>query len=303
MRGVGGVTVRIKAFFIMVLAALLVVGVACREANGTNSVPSSSPSTGDVMVLPGGGVAPGGVDAPGGRLESVGGFSAGQSTGGFSYVTAPDGSGQQSGLWVSGAGVATAAPDIAQLQVGVEVQDATVAAAQRRAREAMNAISKVLKDSGIADKDIRTTSFNIYQVTRWLDRTQTEEVIGYRVSHLFAVTVRDVDKVGGVIDAVADAGGDVTRIHGISFSVADPTPYLNAAREKAMQDAIAKARQMAQLAGVSLGKPVYIAEGSSYSQPQPMYALKAAAEASAPTPISAGENQFSVTVQMVFAIE
>lgn len=222
----------------------------------------------------------------------------------MSYISVPTISNQQMGLWVSGSGTVSAAPDVAQLSVGVEVQDKTVADAQRRARDAMNAIRKVLLDSGVAEKDIKTTSFNIYQVTQWIDRLGQEEIVGYRVSNMISVKVRNLDNVGAIIDGVAEAGGDVTRINSISFSVDDPTLFLTQAREEAMKDAMAKAKQMAELAEVTLGKPIYITEGSSYSVPTPYpYAMKAMEGAAAPTPISAGENQFTVTVQIVFAIE
>lgn len=238
------------------------------------------------------------------RIETGSGTMVAPLQPSMSYISVPTISNQQMGLWVSGSGTVSAAPDVAQLSVGVEVQDKTVADAQRRARDAMNAIRKVLLDSGVAEKDIKTTSFNIYQVTQWIDRLGQEEIVGYRVSNMISVKVRNLDNVGAIIDGVAEAGGDVTRINSISFSVDDPTLFLTQAREEAMKDAMAKAKQMAELAEVTLGKPIYITEGSSYSVPTPYpYAMKAMEGAAAPTPISAGENQFTVTVQIVFAIE
>jgi uncharacterized protein YggE len=114
--------------------------------------------------------------------------------------------------------------------------------------------------------------------------------------------IRDITKAGTIIDAVTDAGGNLTRINGISFTMNDPTAYNNQAREKAMQDANAKAEQMATLAGITLGKPIYISETSSYI-PTPYY-LKDYAEGGSPsTSISAGELDITLTVQVGYAIE
>ena len=76
--------------------------------------------------------------------------------------------------------------------------------------------------------------------------------------------IREVDNTGIIIDAVARVGGDYIRINGISFTLDDPTAYHGEAREKAMADAEAKAEQLAELAGVKLGKPTYISESGAY---------------------------------------
>ncbi|MBI4297579.1 MAG: SIMPL domain-containing protein [Chloroflexi bacterium] len=289
---------------------LALLTVFCVQATPTPTPapvasPSPTASSPGVMPTPGGiTILPGETGSLSQRIETGSGTMVAPLQPSMSYISVPTISNQQMGLWVSGSGTVSAAPDVAQLSVGVEVQDKTVADAQRRARDAMNAIRKVLLDSGVAEKDIKTTSFNIYQVTQWIDRLGQEEIVGYRVSNMISVKVRNLDNVGAIIDGVAEAGGDVTRINSISFSVDDPTLFLTQAREEAMKDAMAKAKQMAELAEVTLGKPIYITEGSSYSVPTPYpYAMKAMEGAAAPTPISAGENQFTVTVQIVFAIE
>jgi uncharacterized protein YggE len=213
---------------------------------------------------------------------------------------------QSLGLWVDGLGKTTGAPDVVLLTIGVESQQKTVAAAQKLASEAMNAVIQVLKSNGIADKDIQTSQFNIQQVTRWDDKQSTYIVDGYKVSNMVTAKIRDIAKAGPIIDAAAAAGGDLTRVNGIGFTVDDPTPYYKIAREKAVQYAMEKAKQISQVSGVRLGKVLYISEGANYAPVlRENYAMKFSAmdaAAPAPTPISAGELEFQVTVQMVYEI-
>ena len=209
---------------------------------------------------------------------------------------------QQEGIWVSGRGVVTVTPDIAILRLGVEVQAASVAAAQSQAAEAMDRVMTALIDNGVAEKDIQTQYFSIRQVTKW-DRDDEEEVVvGYRVTNKVKAKIRDIDKAGTVIDAVAAAGGDYTRIDSIDFSVDDPSAYYEEAREKAMADAKAKAEQLAELADAELGKATYISESSQ--TPPPIYRGEIYKEAAMAeeTPISPGEMEISLTVQVVYAI-
>ena len=212
---------------------------------------------------------------------------------------------QQEGIWVNGQGEVSAVPDIATLRLGIEAQEANVTLAQSRAAEAMDRVMAALKDNGVADKDIQTQNFNIHRVTRWDKDLEREVVIGYRVTNTVAAKIRELDKTGATIDAVAIAGGDLTRIDGISFSVDDPSAYQEEAREKAMADAKTKAEQMAELAGVKLGKPTYITENSYIPSPVFRQDFLQTAEAGAPkaeTQISPGEMEISVNVQITYAI-
>jgi uncharacterized protein YggE len=210
---------------------------------------------------------------------------------------------QSVGLWVNGEGKAYGIPDVALLTLGVEVQGNSVAEAQGRAAEAMDRVMKTLKGKGIADKDIQTQQFNIQIVKRWLDKENREEIIGYRVVHTAVAKIRKVNEAGNVIDAVAVAGGNATRIDTISFTVDDPAPYYREARDKAVANTITKAKQIAGTAGIKLGKVIYVTENVAYVPSPVRNYLKADAAAPAvSTPISAGEMEFRIDVQMVFEI-
>ena len=210
---------------------------------------------------------------------------------------------QQEGIWVTGQGEVQAVPDVAVLNLGVQAQAPTVAEAQDQAKRAMDAVMAALKSNGVADKDIQTTGYNVWQQTRWDNNTQEEVVTGYQVSNTVQVKVRKVADAGAVLDAAVAAGGDLIRVQGIYFEVDDPSSFLNEARTKAVADAKKRAEQLANLAGVKLGKPIYITE--SYYNPiiyRGYDMAKPESAAVSPTPITPGETTITASVQIVYAI-
>ena len=214
---------------------------------------------------------------------------------------------QRPRISVSGTGEVTVVPDVAILSLGVEAEKATVQQAMDEAAAAMDKVVAALRQSGVAEKDIQTRWFSVYQTTRWKD----DELIvtGYRVSNTLTASIRDVDATGRIIDAVADAGGDLTRIQGVSFTVDDPTQYYAEARARAVADARARAQQLADLGGVKLGKPFTISEVGGYMPTYYDYdirysmAMDAGVGYAPETYISPGETEVSLTVYMDFALE
>ena len=217
---------------------------------------------------------------------------------------------EQTGLVVSGEGLGSYVPDIAILRLGIESQETTVAQAQLRAQEAMAKVVAALKGKGVADKDIQTQYFSIQPVTQYVEETVggirrgKQITVGYLVANTVQAKLRKVDEAGPIIDAVAEAGGDLTRIDSISFTKEDISQEKNLAREKAVKDAQAKAQQIAGLLGIELGKPLYITESSPYiTAPSPIYGARAEAPGAPSTPILVGEQELTVTVQIIYAIK
>jgi len=214
---------------------------------------------------------------------------------------------QQEGIWVSGEGEVQAVPDTATINLGVQAQAPTVAEAQSQAQVAMDAVMAALKANGVAEKDIQTTDYNVWQQTRWDSNKNEEQVIGYQVSNTVSVKVRKVAEAGTVLDAAVAAGGDLIRVQGIYFEVDDPSSFYEQARAKAMDDAKAKARQLADLADVKLGKPTYIT--SSHYSPIIYRGIEMSVKDSAggvpapTTPVTPGETTITATVQIAYAIE
>ena len=133
------------------------------------------------------------------------------------------------------------------------------------------------------------------------------KLVGYVVSNFTSIKVRDLDAVGPVIDDVAEAGGDLTRINGISLTVEDPKPFMDGLRSEAFEEARAKAEQLAGLAGVTLGRALSISEsGAPDGLPGSDFDFLrqvAAYDFESGTSISGGETELRLTVRARFAIE
>ncbi len=234
-------------------------------------------------------------------------------------TTSTDASGSQTtGIWVSGTGEVTVTPDIAILQAGVEVQEATVAEAMTKASEAMGNVGLALTNSGVESEDIQTHYFNIQQRTRWDNFNDEEVITGYRVANKLTVKIRVLPhesytldyKAGIIIDAAVKAGGDLIRIDSFSFSVEDPTEYYDEAREKATADAKARAEKLAKQTGIKLGEPTFVSESAYTPSPYSMtYGLSSGVPVPAPVvieslpPTSMGETKITLTVQVAYSIE
>jgi uncharacterized protein YggE len=210
---------------------------------------------------------------------------------------------QQTGISVSGQGIVYVTPDIVNLQLGIQAQAATVADAQSQAVAAMNNVLAALAANGVAKADIQTQNYSIQQTTRYDNVKQQDISTGYQVINYVNVKVRDVTKAGVILDAVTAAGGDLTRVNSVQFSLNDPTSANNQARDQAMADAKATAAQLASDAGVKLGNPLSISE-SEVSPISKMYASDMAVpSASGSTTINSGELEITVSVQVTYAIQ
>ena len=139
--------------------------------------------------------------------------------------------------------------------------------------------------------------------------TYEQVVTGYVVSQQLTAKVRDLDSSGMLIDQLVEAGGDLTRVNGIDFTIEDPAPLMEQAREMAVKDMLAKAEQMATAAGVSLGDLEYLSEAGARvlrAQEESFFRAAPAAmamdSASISTPVSAGELTVTANVTGGFAI-
>ena len=205
------------------------------------------------------------------------------------------------GISVSGRGVAVAAPDIASLSLGVSTLRDSARQARDDAASLVTDLIASLEDNGIAEEDYHTSRFSIDPEIDY--RPSGEQVIrGYRVTSILAVTVRDLDRVGEVIDDAVDAVGDPIRVQGVTFSIEDPAALQSEARALAMADARTKAEELAALAEVDLGKPIAISESSAGGVP-PVFFEAADLAQSAETPISPGQLEITVSVQVSYAID
>ena len=202
---------------------------------------------------------------------------------------------------VSGTGRIVLSPDTADLRLGVSATAKTVKAARSLAATSMTAVIASLKNLGIADKDIQTTTLSLQPVYDYSLNTNPPRLTGYQLSNAIAVTVRDLDKLGDAIDNALAAGA--TSLDGVSFRVADQTAAEQQARQAAMDQAKAKANTLADAAGVSISGVASISETVA-PVPYPVYYGYAAGapEKDVQTPVQPGSTEVIVTVSVVYLI-
>jgi uncharacterized protein YggE len=205
---------------------------------------------------------------------------------------------------VSGTGQVSAQPDVAKVTIGVETQATEAAAALSQNNTQMSAVVDALEKAGVAAADIQTQVVQLqpqYEqppVSATVPMTTTvPKLVGYIATNLVQVTVKKLDTLGSLLDTAVQAGGN--RIENISFEVSDPAAALQQARQAAWNDALQKAQQLAQLAGVQLGDVLSINESSV--GPQPIFA-RAASTGSA-VPIQPGTQTIEVDLQVTWLLQ
>lgn len=211
-------------------------------------------------------------------------------------VTSP-----QTGIAVCGHGKATAKPDQARVQMGVQANAPTAQGARTQAAQAMTAVLASLKTNGVADQDIQTTYFTLQP--RYDYNGGTARQNGYTASNTVSATIHTIDKAGSIIDAVAEAGGEMVVVNGIVFSRGDPSQAHIDAQKDAVADAKRQAEQVAASSGAALGAAVSIQVGGCGTTSQPSLNFGADKAGSAPnTPIQPGQLDVTVDVAVVYAL-
>jgi len=187
-------------------------------------------------------------------------------------------------------------PDIAVLNLGMTANSATAADAQSQVAQRVANVLKTAKDLGIADKDVKTYGYNLspsYQQNSY------PKIAGYTVTEQISFTVRDVNKVGKALDALAgDTGGTNASIQ---FGLDDRKPAEAEARTQAIGEARAKAEAMAKAGGVRVGELLSITDQAGGYVGPPIYGAAAKVD-SAATVIPVGDLDVVVRVQVQYAI-
>jgi uncharacterized protein YggE len=203
---------------------------------------------------------------------------------------------------VSGNGQAMGTPDIAFVQLGVDVTNPDVGQAIAEANRTMDSVRQALIDAGIPEENLQTTNFSVsaQQLPVPEEPTGQQPERTYRVQNILRVKVEQIESVSDVIDAGLGAGAN--SVYNLSFDIDDPTALQDEARAAAIEDARNRAQQLADGLGVQVGPPVQVSE-SFGGQPQvERVAMDAAAAGGAP-PISQGQLAVNVTVNVSFLIE
>jgi uncharacterized protein YggE len=200
-------------------------------------------------------------------------------------------------LHVSGEGRVFAAPDVARVTVGVDVEHASLARATADAAARMKGVLAALQKAGVASKDVRTVRYHV-EVRRKLEKLSgTSEPSGYRVTNQAQVTVRDLGKVGSILDQVVAAGAN--EVEGLWFAKEDTSQELARALESAVRDARGKAEVLAKAAGATLGEVVQLTEGGR--GPVPVHGVMALRTASE-VPVAEGQLEIDASVEVTFGL-
>jgi uncharacterized protein YggE len=204
---------------------------------------------------------------------------------------------------VSGNGTVYLTPDIAYIYIGVHTEEPVIATAVSNNNTQTQALVDALKNAGVAAVDIQTSNFNVYYAPSYDKLTGQSTGTNYGVDNTVYVTVRDLTKLGSLLNTAVGAGAN--NINSITFDVADKTAAMAQARQKAMANASSLASELAQTAGVTLGE----IQDISYSDNSPIpysYGMGGGGSASAPNasvPIQPGLTQITVTVSVTYTLK
>lgn len=203
-------------------------------------------------------------------------------------------------LVVTGEGKVAVVPDIAKVSLGIEESGVNLKVVRDEVNKKSKRLSEELKKLAIDDKDIKTTSYNVFPEQDFESRPP--RITGYRVSTTYEVKVRDFDKVNDVLTVATSAGANF--VGGLSFEVNEETKKkkLDEARKMGVSEAKEKAESLAKASGVGLGKILTITSSDQFEPPFPIPVREAGGEVPVQPEIQPGESELRVQVTISFEI-
>lgn len=198
-------------------------------------------------------------------------------------------------ITVTGEGRVSAAPDNAVIRLGVSSQGKTARAASEANAKEMTAVLAAIKDTGVADRDIQTTSLSL-QPQYEPQKTGSPHLVGFQANNQVTVTIRDIGALPNVLDRAISAGAN--EMSGIEFVVSEQNKLLDKARTDAIADARRKAELYAAAAGMKVGRVMSISEEGAVPPPHLLPTLRAGAAA----PVAPGEQTLRAVVTVSFEL-
>jgi hypothetical protein len=200
---------------------------------------------------------------------------------------------------VSGLGTANAAPDVAYVQLGVQIIETDASLAVEESTTRMAAVMDVIKAMGVAEKDVQTTQYAMSVQQQYDREGKPTGEITYRVSNQVRVKLHDLSKIGELLQKTLAARANT--VGGVTFSIEDPDALQQQARDEAIADARTKAEQLAAGLGASLGPVRQVSEfGGGRPVAEVAKTMELRAAGGGEVPISGGELSVSVQIQVVF---
>lgn len=191
-------------------------------------------------------------------------------------------------------------PDVATMSTGVVTQAADANTAMRQNAEQMAKVVAAIKAAGVAERDIQTSGINLNPQYRYTEN-QPPAITGYQASNTVNIKVRDIGKLGKVLDSLVAQGAN--QVNGPSFEVDKPDEAYDEARLAALKKAEARAKTYADAMGLRVRRIVSISEGAGFQPPMPMMRMQAMdAAMSKETSVSPGETTLSANLDVVFEL-
>lgn len=221
---------------------------------------------------------------------------------GRSHYIPPTGpGGKPNGISVSGHGRVTAVPNTAKVSLGIVTHDKSARKAAEDNERIAQAIKDAVKHLGVAEKDFQTRDYSTSPWYKYPPHGKAVQV-GYKVNNTVGVTVRDLKKVGDILDAATKAGAN--SVEGIRFTV-DSADLREKALNAAIRNAQQKAQTIAETLNVKVGRPISVEESQGYESVAEMPAItfkRALTSARTRPPISPGQVETTQDVEVIFAI-
>ncbi|MEK7540882.1 MAG: SIMPL domain-containing protein [Patescibacteria group bacterium] len=204
-------------------------------------------------------------------------------------------------ITITGEGKVFVKPDIVLVNLGVQTEAKKSADAVNKNNEKMNAIIKAIKDLGVDEKDIKTSTYNLYPI---YDYPESGRIfVGYSLDQQISVKIRDFDKISDILDKATAEG--TNTISDLQFTIDDLEKIKADAREKAIEQAKAKALVLVNQAGLKLVKLINISEGYA-SSPEPMYGrgggMDTFEKATVAPNIQPGQSEINTTVYLTYRV-
>ena len=203
---------------------------------------------------------------------------------------------------VTGEGLAAAVPDTAKINLGIEVENPSVTQAQQEANKAINNISEKLISIGVKKEDIKTTSYNVYPKREYKEGKST--INGYQVNVNLSVEIDDLEKINQAIDSATSMGANQIGQLNLTISDDEKKKLLQQARKEAVKNAKQQATDLANAAGVKLGKIVNLRENIPLAS-QPVYEMAKNTfqdSGGGETQIQPGKSEVKVAITLSYEI-
>jgi uncharacterized protein YggE len=272
------------------IAAAGLLLTACGGGKAGPGSLTTAPAGANPIAAPAGSGAPMGAAGIAAAAPMKGGTSAAAPTAAVSmdaHTIATRGVGKVSGT-----------PDTLTIMIGVSTHDSNAKAALDANNSKAAALIDLLRKNGVAAKDLQTTELSINPT--YDDKSAT--ITGYQVDNVVQATLHDITRAGHLLDAAAGIAGNAVRVQQIAFSVGDDSALRAQARAEAVTQAKAQAAQLASAAGVALGRVRSITEQVDAGYPTSYDMRAPAAGSAASVPLQPGQQDLTISVDIVYDI-